>query len=240
MGSKIGCVNYLRTGTVTADPSLSGFPASNALDGRTSTKAGYGAGTRTISFSFASGTCGYMGIGKNNIPAGSTISVYTNGALRGTRTVTRTKPYMFVFSDVTSTSCSFVITSVSDFYISDFACGSVIDIPRYMAVGFAPPRFSDEDDIITNTTVSGELNGISVIEKPKKTTISIKKVHFSWFDANWPTFLDNSKRYPFYFLYAPEDRPDEAFYCWHVQKVGDVKYSARTFQDVDLSVEGFA
>jgi hypothetical protein len=239
MGSKIGSINALRSSNITSDPSISGFPTSDALDGRTSTRGGYSAGTRTISFSFSSQLCGYCGIGKNNIPAGSTISVYTNGALRATKTVLRTAPHMFVFSESLATSCSFVINSSSQFFVSDFACGKILDIPRYMTVGFSPPRFSDEDEIITNTTVSGELNGITVIQKPKKTVISIKKVHHSFFDENWTQFLETSKKYPFYFLYAPEDRPDECFYCWHAGKVGDVKYSTTVLQDVDLLVEGF-
>jgi len=240
MGAKFGVENFLRAATITTDQSISGFGAANALDGRTSTHAGYAAGTRTVSFSFASGGVGYIAVGKNNFgDSGATVSVYSGGVLRGSHTFTKNQVYMWTFAQTAATTCSFVISGSSDSFVCDLACGSVIETPKLMQVGFEPPRFSDDDEILANYTMGSELNGISVRAKPKKTSIELRDFHYSWFDDNWDLFMRKSKNYPFYFLFSPVDRPHDAFYCWHSKSLGSVKYSKRTYQSVTLNVEGF-
>jgi len=235
------CHNVLRTASVTSDPSIAGFAVANALDGRTSTHAAYSAGTRTISFSFVSQTVGYLAIGKNNLgDAGATVNVYAGGVLRGSHTFTKNQVYVFPFADVAASTASFVISASTDFFICDFACGAKIEMPKLMQVGFEPPQLADDDEILANYTLTSELNGITVRKKPKKISIELKDFSYSWFDSNWQNFITYSKNFPFYFLFSPDDRPDDAFYCWHAKSIGSVKYSKRTYQSATLNLEGIS
>lgn len=243
------CENVLRSATVVSEDTITNFPISSALDGRTATQSGFDdASNREVVFDLGEATSiDTLSIGRNNLStktitiAGSSDNVsYTN--ITGFISVTTSSK---VYSKKLSSPVSYryyrltVGSGVHDGYISDIALGEAVDLERSQKHGFIKPEFADGDRIVANITEGNNLAGLYVKQGFKRCKFSFFYYTASFFDTNWSTIIAEMKSYPIYIVWdTPEtERP---FYCWPSSRMPQPEYSKNItgYYNASLDMEG--
>jgi hypothetical protein len=235
--------NKLRSAAILAEATAASFPFANALDGRTSTQAGFSSGAaRNVDFDFGSAqTITHIGYAAHSL-TGSTVAIYssTNGSSWTLRLSSIALAGVQTYEFGTSFSARYFRLSVTPasgtVYVSDFFAGQAIELPYGIPHGFVPPEQGDQDAIETNMTGNGALVGITVTRKPKRTRVSLNDYPASWFDSNWSALIETMKLYPAYFLWATGKR---AFYCTLARTAPSPAYNSNIRQSATLELEGF-
>lgn len=235
--------NKLRSATIVAEATAAGFAFANALDGRTSTQAGFTSGAaRNVDFDFGSSqTISHIGYAAHSL-TGSNVDIYssTNGSSWTLRLSSIAQSGVQTYEFGTSFSARYFRLSVrpasGTVYVSDFFAGQAIELPYGIPHGFVPPEHGDQDVIDTNMTGNGALVGITVTRKPKKTRVSLNDYPSSWIDANWSTLIEIMKLYPVYFLWATGKR---SFFCTLARTAPSPAYNSNIRQSATLELEGF-
>lgn len=237
--------NQLRDATVISDETITDHPIENALDGRTSTQAGFEAGaTRTVIFDFGTTVnlthFGYVGTNLGTV--GGSIS-FAHSSDNVTYTNSTTTNF---FATVYTAELGAVLTNrylrvrisnhYADVYISDLFVGEAIELPYDVPVGFVRPEWADEDTIETNMTGGGAIVGVTVTRRPKKTSLDMRSYPSEFFSSYWDVMIRGLKEYPGYFKWR--DGVANAMYCSLVGKAPRPSYTSHMHLSVKLDLEG--
>lgn len=246
MAGIIAFNNYLRGASVVSEATISGFPFANCVDGRTSTTTGFATGaTRSVVLNFGSSkSIGAIGFARSNLFArGATLTFAgsaDNVSYTDFSTITPAADIVRLQTLGAPVSYQYVRVSVSghsgDVYVSDIYAGDYLALPSNVDRNFAPPEYSDNDEIISNLTYTNDLAGLIIQPKLKNAQFKFDTIETTWIDEYWPAFSASIKRYPFYWIWKTGKR---AFYCWPEKSIGSLKYSSDgKFLSVSFKVEG--
>ena len=246
-----GFGDLLRDGTIIGEDTLAGFPLSNALDGRTTSQAGFeGNGTakiQTVDLGSAM-AFDFVAMARHNLSNASTVNIQGSNdnilytPISSLAPISDDKPFIVQLGAQSYRYVRLIFVSpTEDLYVSDITVGEIFQWPIEQPTGFTIPRWSDNDEVSPNRTRGGELAGLSIITKPKTASISLRFQEISFFDTSWDNFVSNIKRYPFYFMWT-ESRPDEVMFGWlpKGQSVPKPSYSNTTLLRTSFNMEGFA
>lgn len=235
--------NLLRQATIVSEATISNFGFAKALDGGTSTQAGFAPGaSRDVIVDFTSAksfdhvcVAGHNLNGVTLTLAGSADNVsYTD-----IDALTYDNNHVQV-SEIDAGSARYLRLRFSGMggnaYVSDIFVGEALELPYGIPHGFVPPEQGDQDAIDTNMTGNGAIVGITVSRKPKSTRVSLQDYHASWFEAHWYDLIETMKLYPVYFLWGDGKR---AFYCTLQRKPPQPSYNSNIRQSATLDLEGF-
>ena len=106
-----------------------------------------------------------------------------------------------------------------------------------MPMGYMPPKFASNDLVINSVSQSADLCGSVRIPKPKTAMIEIRLTDESWFDTNWPSFINHLPR-PFYFIWDDVNRAEDAAFIWIKKKYPQVRFGQGNFQTATIDGEG--
>lgn len=235
--------NKLRAATILSEATVANFGFANALDGRTSTQAGFASGAgRDVVFDFGSAqTISHVGHAAHSL-AGSTMALHssTNNSTWTLRLSWIAQAGVYTYELGTSFSARYLRLTVTPaagtVYVSDFFAGQAIELPYGMPFGFVPPEFGDDDQVETNMTGNGAIVGTTVTRRPKKTSVDMRDYPSSWFDTNWLTITEGLKQYPGYFLWGTGKRP---MFCSLDRKAPRASFSNHIHMSAKLELEGF-
>ncbi len=259
----IGHENVLDGAIIYSGDEETDFPADNCVDGRTNTQVSYTKDTEkhVIFDLLESKSINFIGVAKHNLQSVKAyIKVYSSTiGPYGPWDEELTVSGFDVHPNWDDSDDSTIMRRLTEFdtqylrieyrwlagaaaeatiFLSVLALGKYIEPPIGMPVGFQQPRWGDQDEIRVNKSRGNDFVGMSVIDKPRASTIILKNIEVSWFDVYWSAFVADMKKRPFFVAWNPDDRIGEAAYCWPVKKIAAPKYTKKTRCSVSLKVEG--
>ena len=234
--------NKLRSATVLSEDTITDFDFENALDGKTSTQAGFAAGaSRVVVLDFGTAqTVSHIAYAAHNL-TGATILIEssTDNSSYTTRLSTTAIAGVNTHEFTSFNERYFRLTLsglAGNTYVSDFFAGEAIELPHGMPFGFIPPELADEDEIDVNMTGNGSTVGITVNSRPKRISVNMRDYLATWFDTNWLTLINGLKLYPGYFLWGESKR---AMFCTIDKKAPKPSYTNHLYMSAKLDLEGF-
>lgn len=250
-GSILGA-SLLASASIVSSDALSGYPATNWSDNRTTTQTGFATGaTRRVVYDFgAAQTFSAVGIAKANVHTASADLVVEGSANGSTWTEVFSKSYSSIFDQViyeefTPVNYRYVRLSFSGhtgtLYISDLTLGAHLKI-KGQPSGWTEPKNAHKDQIVSNVTRGNELAGLSFYSYPKEFKIHIANLTISESDAlAWPLGIAVLSG-PFYFKWAnaSEDGIDGApAFCWLKNQLPQSPWSSLNRIDITIDCMGF-
>ncbi len=243
--------NHLRGATIVSESTLTNFGASNMVDGKTSTQAGFAGGaTRSVPFDLGTAKpVDTICVGRHNgIDStsafvrlyGSDDNISYSSVSLAVSINTRTKFNYLSFTPASYRYYRVDVTSLGnniDLYIADVSIGEKLDLERPQKHGFIPPEFADGDQIISNVTRGQNLAGITVKPGLKKVKFNLFYYSESFF-TRWLDFTESVKRYP---CYIEWDDIETLFYGWPTKRIPQPAYAKNIvgYFNVTLDMSGF-
>lgn len=258
MASRILANGFYLNAAIVTDETLSGFPASNLIAGRTNRQAGFEVGAaRNVVFDLGAdttltGITFGLGIAKHNLGtvAASVIigvsddNVPANFNTEQTFAITSDDVQYKEFS--ISGSWRYIRVRISghtgNAYVSNLSFNVPLIFPGGQPVGFVDPVEGFKDEIRSNVTRGNELAGLSVISRPKEFRISSNKVNTGDFDTFAASLYDIVAAGPFYFKWATtaEDGIDSRpAFCWLKDKMPATRFDTATTKSMSFDCMGF-
>lgn len=256
MSSRILGASWLKSATITAEDTMTGYEAYKMSDGRTSSQAGFAVGaSRVVTYEYASGldittSSIAVGVAKHNLGTRTANLLIEVSEVAGVwetllnQAFTSNSPQVF---EVTTTLSvwNYVRVTVSDHggsvYISDLTIGEYVDTTRGQPVGFVVPAYAFRHEVRSNITKGNELAGLTIIKKPKEFKINIEHVDTFTLAPIILKILNIIDDGPFYFKWAntAEDGYDGSVaFCW-LKTYPQVRYDGLTTRATTLDCIGF-
>jgi hypothetical protein len=257
MASRILPIGLYNGATVLSETTLSGFPASNMLNGKTNYQAGFEVGAdRSVVFDMGesinlTGVSLAVGIAKHNlftvtasiVLAGSADNVsYTTIS-----TLTPASDGVQYWPVTISASYRYIRITVTghggNAYIANFSFGTPVVFPSGQPSGFVDPTQGFRDDVRSNVTRGNELAGLTIISRPKEFKISANKVPFADFDTFADQLFSAVSAGPFYFKWAntTEDGIDAApAFAWLKDKMPASRWDGILSKSLNFDCMGFS
>ncbi|MEZ5781153.1 MAG: hypothetical protein R3D70_05830 [Rhizobiaceae bacterium] len=238
--------NLLENGSVVASSEDADFPVENAFDWRTSDwfKPAT-SGTVNIDLTLSgSESADYFAFYGHDLYAHSgTIKLQWwdgGGWVDCFAAVTPddNSPRVITFNAQTSDKWRVVITCTGVFSIAVLSFGEALAVERGMYMGWTPPKYGRETEIIDSTSDGGEFLGRSIIAHGVKTTLEINKASEAWMEANWLGFVTVAEARPFFFLPDKARRPDDAVFAFTDGAIPTPTVTAVGFMSVSIPIRG--
>lgn len=237
--------NVLRSATLVSEDTISGFPAANALDGRTATQAGFLDGAaRMLKFDAgANVSVNCLAIARHNM--GTTSANIQLETSTDDITYSIKFNHEYTSNDVTCVKFTetsaryfkiYVLSSSADNYIADIFLGTGLALERSQRHGFIKPEFADGDQVLANTTRGKNLAGLNVYTGLKRCKFDLFYYTASFMNS-WAALVAVMKQYPIYIEWDDTETP---FYCWPTKKIPEPEYSKniQNYYSVVLDMEG--
>lgn len=256
MASRILPVGIYNGASVLSEATLSGFPASNMLTGKTNYQTGFEVGAdRTVVFDMGEdvdfdGVPLAIGIAKHNLFSVGASVVFAASADNSTystiATITPSSDGVQYVPVTISSEYRYIRATVTGHggtaYIANFSFGQTVEFPGGQPSGFVDPTQGFKDDVRSNITRGNELAGLTIISRPKEFKVSANKVPFSEFDSFASALFTVVSSGPFYFKWAntEEDGIDAApAFAWLKDKMPASRWDGTLSKSVTFDCMGF-
>lgn len=244
---RIGYVNLLEFGEVTASSETVDYEAVSAYDRRPASywlPSADGESTLTLELPKAK-TVEYFAVHGHNLhenggsiklqygPDGSTWTTAYEINPGSSATI------MAVFDPIVALWWRVVATSTPASYISEVAFGPVLVIERNIRVGFTPPTLGRNTTLSTSISDAGEFLGRSIVRTTYESALELEYLSEGWVYATWLPFVKHAEKKPFFFLWSLADHPEEAGYFWAKDGgVGKPSFHHPSFMRSSIMMEG--
>lgn len=243
--SRIGMDSITRTGTVTASTAAVGFPATAAANPLTYE---FWRPTEVEAFwkvdALTAVSVDYVGIAAHTLGGGSTVVVQysvddTTWVTVDSLVPTNNAPIMFLFPPQTARYWRILVqgavASVGVVYI-----GKTLEMERACYAGLSPINMNRRTTIRPNVSEGGQWLGRSIIRGGSAMSVAFRHLTHSWYETNFDPFVENARRYPFFFAWRPNGYPDTLGYVWANQDISPTTMGIRNFVEVGFEMEGLA
>lgn len=253
MAGRLLGLNYLRSGQATITSSsniISGYPAANMVEGRTSTQTGFTANTTgEVVFDFGSTrNVTAFGIAKHNLASvGATlnIAVSTNNSSYTTAYNAAVSSDAVDYQEFSqSHACRYVRVRVSGHtaaaYIGNLTVGEFVSTGSGQKIGFVAPFWAFRDEIVSSVTRGNDLSGYTVIKKPREFKLNIDFVALDN-EGVYAYLLNAINVGPFYYKWAvaSEDGINAAnVYAWPKSGYPNLRFDTHYTRAVSLDCLG--
>ncbi len=250
--------NLLRSAAATGETTASGFPSSQALDGRTTTFCKLPSGTtQLVTWDFGSvKTFDSLAFARHSFDDNTNINLrISSNGVDWTDIVTTWVPDTTgknIFIDLGSQSYRYVRLAITDLTkdmtFADVFIGPSYNLDRSQKHGFIRPGLSDGDTIESNVTRGQELAGITLRRGVEKITYRLHYYSSNWL-GEFLSLKETMKQYPVYIIWDTSraevpfqgNGGEPAFYCWPDGKLPEPRYSKSIngYYDIVMKMEGF-
>ena len=244
--SRIGINSIGRTGTVSASSAAAGFPASAAANPLT-----YEFWKPTASPAWwrvdagVDVTVDYVGIASHNLGSQSaTVTVQKSDDNDVWDDVVSTmptdnSPIMFLFAPETARYWR-VSVSGNNVAIGVINIGKVLEMQRACFAGINPIDLTRRTTIRPNVSEGGQWLGRSIIREGSATSVSFRHLTNAWYRANFDSFVEQARSYPFFFAWRPEGYATSVGYVWTRGDIAPTTMGIRDFLEVSIDMEGLS
>jgi hypothetical protein len=245
--SRIGMDNICRTGTASASSTASGFSANAPKNNLTYEYWKPTSLTATWAIDAGSArTVNYCGIAAHDCgSSGNTITVQssTNNSTWTTRdsfAPTDNSPIMFLFEDVSARYWRISIAGGTAPTIGVIQFGKTLDMERPCFAGLEPINFSRTTVIRPNRSENGQWIGRSIIRGGSSMSVSYRHLSYAWYKANFDPFVEDARKYPFFFAWRPQGYLDTVGYVWTAQDIAPSTMGIKNLLQVSFDMQGLS
>lgn len=128
------------------------------------------------------------------------------------------KPRIVYFDTQASTQWRFVVSSAPASYIGCLFFGEYMGLELGIRNGFVPPRFSHDNNMITNVAQNGNFIGRSIVSQTGNVNIPVEYMTDQWARDNWEAFIAHAELKPFFFTWDAVNYPNEHAFAWTTDK----------------------
>ncbi|MBZ9975475.1 hypothetical protein [Mesorhizobium sp. BR-1-1-10] len=220
--ARLGFENLLENGTVVASSENADFPVENAFDWLTSDffkPATSGTINIDLTLTGADSADYFAFYGQDLYAHGGTIKLqYWDGAAYqdcfAALTPTDNTPQFISFASQTSTKWRVVITCTSVFSIAVIAFGAQLALEYGMYLGWTPPKFGRNTQLINSQSDGGAFLGRSIISRGVSSTLVVQYASDVWMRANWLNFVRHAEQKPFFFVPNITGYPQDCVFAY--------------------------
>lgn len=244
--SRIGIDNIVRTGTVTASSETAGFPAIAAANPLTYNY--WKPSTLPAWWKVDAGSAksvNYVGIAAHDLGDVSgtvTVQYSTNNSTWVTvdsHSPTDNSPIMFLFGAISARYWRISVSGTAPF-IGVVYIGTVLEMERPCFSGISPINFSRMTTIRPNMSEGGQWLGRSIIREGSRMGVQYRNLTYSWYKTNFDPFVEQARKYPFFFAWRPEGYPETVGYVWTQNDIAPTTNGVRNLLDVGFDMMGLA
>tara|TARA_R110000850_G_scaffold213784_1_gene339777 strand:+ start:553 stop:993 length:441 start_codon:yes stop_codon:yes gene_type:complete len=127
------------------------------------------------------------------------------------------------FTAQASTQWRFNIVSTPASSIGVLFFGEYLGLELGIRNGFTPPRFSSNNNYISNVSQNGNFIGRSIVSQSGNISIPVDYMTDQWARDNWETFITHAEKKPFFFSWNVADYPNEHAFAWSTDKAFSTK-----------------
>lgn len=244
--SRIGIDNIARTGTVTSSSAVDGFPAIAAANPLT---YNYWKPSKLPAWwkvdAGSNVSVGYVGIAAHDlgdVSASVTVAYSTNNSTWVTvdsLSPTDNSPIMFLFKPVSARYWRISVTGTAPF-IGVVYMGLPLEMERPCFSGLSPINFNRNTTIRPNVSEGGQWLGRSIIREGSQMSVGYNNLNYAWYKANFDPFVEQARKYPFFFAWRPDGYPETVGYVWTPSDIAPTTNGSRDLLDVSFNMAGLA
>ena len=245
--SRIGHQSYTRTGTASASSSATDFPAIAALNELTYEFWRPTALPATWTLDAGSSvSSNYIGIAAHTLgTSGATVTIQrspdnTTWTTIDSITPTDNSPIMFLFANVTARYYRLSITGSLTPSIGVVYVGTVLEMLRPCYAGLTPISLSRDTVIRPNRSEGGQWLGRSVIRSGSSMSVNYTNLDNAWVRSTFRDFINNAVTYPFFFVWRPDNYPEDVGYVWVSDDIKPSNSGTRDLMNVSIQMSGLS
>ena len=244
--SRIGIDNIVRTGTVTASSETAGFPAIAAANPLTYNY--WKPASLPAWWKVDAGTpkpVGYVGIASHDLGgvSGTVVVEYSDDDSTWIEVDSHSpvddSPIMFLFEPITARYWRIVVSGTAPF-VGVVYMGMPLEMERPCFAGISPINFSRMTTIRPNVSESGQWLGRSIIREGSRMSVQYRNLNYDWYKDNFDPFVEQARKYPFFFAWRPEGYPETIGYVWTQSDITPTTSGIRNLLDVGFDMMGLA
>ena len=247
---KIAYVNFAKTAAnVTASHDSSSTPA--LYDDMTTVKWRPGvSGVSYVQFEstqFANGVGSnlpaydYAGVvGCNWATAGAILTIKDeNGNIISQITGLRdNQPAFLVFSKRSTGAIKFEFTcDNSTLEVGEIYYGKTTELPRNVAIGYQPGRWTNNDIITNGRTEANQFSNSTVRARGTTEQFSIDFVPIDFMEVQYRNFINDAKGLPIFFLWNQNERNQAVYGTW---EASEPRFTSSFYSQISLTIRGVA
>jgi hypothetical protein len=245
--SRIGINSIVRTGTVTASSAQDGFPAIAAQNELT--YEFWRPASLPATWVVDAGnpaTVDYVGIAAHTLGdtnTNITVEYSTDNSTWvevDTHTPSDDSPIMFLFAPITARYWRLVVSAGGTPSIGVVYIGKVLEMQRACFAGLSPINFSRNTVIRPNRSENGVWLGRSIIREGSSMSVEYKHLEYQWYKANFDPFVEQARKYPFFFAWRPQSYPETIGYVWTSGDISPSTMGIKSLLQVGFEMQGLA
>lgn len=239
---RIGYVSYVQTATLSAtsgSDTLSALATPSTWE-RWQPAAGTNSVTATLS---APQSVDYVGLAGYDL-AGGTVTVSVSPDLISGFTTVATftdftkQSVMKLFNAVTAQRIRLTVTRGTASALGVFYCGPVLALERATRGGSTPATLNRKTAYSNEFSAAGQILGRVINRQGLATAVNLKNLTDAWYRANFDPFVEAARTSPFFYLWNPQDYPDDCIYGVASEDIAPTLQGGRALMDVSFDIEG--
>lgn len=145
------------------------------------------------------------------------------------------EPKIIYFNAQSSTQWRFSIDSTQPSSIGVLFFGEYLGLELGVWQGFTPPRFSKNNNYITNVAQNGSFLGRSIVTQSGNISLKVEYMTMQWARDEWEPFIEHIELKPFFFSWNVANYPDEHAFAWSTDT--SFNTSNQTFDRMESTIK---
>lgn len=116
--------------------------------------------------------------------------------------------------------------------------GRILTMQRSIYGGHTPMDLSRDTEMRSSRAIGGAFLGQSYERHGQMGAASFRYIEPEWYRENFDPFVQDARRYPFFFAWRPSDFPESVAYVWTKEDIRPSNMGVRGFMQVAWNMEG--
>ena len=183
----------------------------------------------------------YIGVvGCNWATAGATLTVKDSGGATVAEAsgLRDNQPLLLIVTKATFTTLKFEFScSNTSLEVGEIYFGESMLLPRNVAVGYQPGRWTRDDEVTLQRTENNQFAGSIVRARGTSESFSIRFVPTSYMETTWITFINAATGLPIFFLWNKDNEEQACYGHW---RANNPRFDSSLFSSIRITINGVA
>lgn len=117
--------------------------------------------------------------------------------------------------------------------------GQILEMMRPIYAGHSPITLSRNTILKRSMSRGGQFLGQQIRRKGYETGVKFKNLKPAWYRDEFDPFVQDARKYPYFFAWRPADYPREVAYVWTGDDISPQNSGTRGWLDVSWNMVGF-